>query len=289
MDEQGQFRATDAPKTWDDAVVKWQKERRTRAAESVRRENALLRFAWPFLAGRPLDSIRRADLEAIRDAKLEQGRSARTANYLTQTVTSILRAAVRWEWISRAPHLEAMPGALPREVFLSDQQAQALLSTLPAHLSRLAEFCLETGLRQGNAKRLEWRHVDRRRNRIAFAAGEMKNRSPLLVPLTQRACDLLDECAGQHRRFVFTYRSQPIKQPTNTAWYAGLQRLGLGGVRFHDLRHTWASWHMGEGTDALVLQKLGGWKTAQMVSRYAHLSDQAAQSAVARFGARTKG
>jgi len=42
--------------------------------------------------------------------------------------------------------------------------------------------------------------------------------------------------------------------------------------RWHDLRHTWASWHVQAGTPLHVLQELGGWASPEMVQRYAHLS-----------------
>ena len=41
--------------------------------------------------------------------------------------------------------------------------------------------------------------------------------------------------------------------------------------RWHDLRHTWASWHVQAGTPLNVLKKLGGWASLDMVLRYAHL------------------
>jgi len=46
---------------------------------------------------------------------------------------------------------------------------------------------------------------------------------------------------------------------------------GLPTLRFHDLRHTWASWHVQAGTPLPVLQALGGWASLAMVQRYAHL------------------
>jgi len=49
------------------------------------------------------------------------------------------------------------------------------------------------------------------------------------------------------------------------------RRAGLDDLRFHDLRHTWASWHVQAGTPLPVLQQLGGWASYQMVLRYAHL------------------
>ena len=51
-----------------------------------------------------------------------------------------------------------------------------------------------------------------------------------------------------------------------------LKRAGIHDFRWHDLRHTWASWHVQAGTPLHVLQDLGGWETAEMVRRYAHLS-----------------
>ena len=48
-------------------------------------------------------------------------------------------------------------------------------------------------------------------------------------------------------------------------------RAGLVPLRWHDLRHTWASWALQDGTPAYVVQHLGGWASGQMVSRDAHL------------------
>lgn len=48
-------------------------------------------------------------------------------------------------------------------------------------------------------------------------------------------------------------------------------RAGIENFRWHDLRHTWASWHVQSGTPLNVLQELGGWESVEMVQRYAHL------------------
>ncbi len=56
------------------------------------------------------------------------------------------------------------------------------------------------------------------------------------------------------------------------AWYGALKRAGIEKFRWHDLRHTWASWHVQGGTPLFALQELGGWESAEMVRRYAHLA-----------------
>ena len=63
-----------------------------------------------------------------------------------------------------------------------------------------------------------------------------------------------------------------MEQVSTKAWYKALKRAGIDDFRWHDLRHTWASWHIQNGTPLHALQELGGWETASMVRRYAHLA-----------------
>ena len=60
---------------------------------------------------------------------------------------------------------------------------------------------------------------------------------------------------------------RPITSGSNNTGFRSLPKL-----RWHDLRHTWATWHAQAGTPAIVLQALGGWKDARMVRTYTHLA-----------------
>src|SRR5665647_3154931 len=71
-----------------------------------------------------------------------------------------------------------------------------------------------------------------------------------------------------------TFKGNPVHQVNTKAWHKVLKRLGIENFRWHDSRHTWASWHIQEGTPLHVLQELGGWSTPDMVQKYAHLSSE---------------
>ena len=63
---------------------------------------------------------------------------------------------------------------------------------------------------------------------------------------------------------------------------------GIADFRWHDLRHSWASWHVQAGTPLHVLQELGGWESVEMVRRYAHLSSDHLAEYVDRMSGRLK-
>jgi integrase len=95
---------------------------------------------------------------------------------------------------------------------------------------------------------------------------------------------VLEEQKGKHPRFCFTYRGKPVRwELTNTAWVNATRRAGLTNVRFHDLRHTWASWHRQSGTSCDELKELGGWKSRSMVDRYAKFATENLEVAAARI------
>ncbi len=73
---------------------------------------------------------------------------------------------------------------------------------------------------------------------------------------------------------VFTYKGKPVTQVNTKAWYKALERAGIEDFRWHDLRHTWASWLTQQGVPLNVIQEMGAWESSEMVRRYAHLAPE---------------
>jgi integrase len=256
---------------WNEAVVRWLKEQSHKA--TAKEDVTKLRWLDRFLGGKELTAINRALIDRITDAKLAQGCSNATVNRLLELVRAILRKCVNeWEWLERAPSVRMLKEPTRRIRFLTRDEAQRLLAALPEHLADMAAFSLATGLRAANVTRLQWSQVDLARRLAWIHPDQAKARKAIPVPLNAEAVALISKQVGKHLTHVFSFRGKPIIQVSTKAWYAALARAGIEDFRWHDLRHTWASWHVQSGTPLFALQELGGWASTEMVRRYAHLA-----------------
>jgi integrase len=138
----------------------------------------------------------------------------------------------------------------------------------------VAEFAVLTGLRTANIRELIWSRVDLARAHAWIPAQSTKGGRAIGIALSEDAVQVLrgiDRQEGQEH--VFLYEGRPVSNAYGkAAWRKACKRAGLAGLRFHDLRHTWASWLMQAGVPAYAIQSLGGWASPKMVERYAHLS-----------------
>ncbi len=165
-----------------------------------------------------------------------------------------------------------LPEPKRRVRWITREEAKRLLEALPDHIAAMARFSLATGLREANVTGLEWSQVDLKARRAWIHADQAKGRRAIAVPLNADAMVVLREQEGKHPKRVFTFHGRPVSKAGTKAWRAALKRAGITDFRWHDLRHTWASWHVQTGTPLHILQELGGWESSDMVRRYAHLS-----------------
>ena len=258
-------------RVWQDAVVRYLKESAHKA--TLEDDKSILRWLDPFLAGTELIHINRALIDRITEAKLARGVSNATVNRHLAVVRTILRRCwLHWEWLDRAPAVRLLKEPTRRIRFLTQDQAAALLRELPPHLRDMAMFSLATGLRASNVTGLTWEQVDLTRKIAWVHPDQAKAKKAIAVPLNDAAMDVLTRQKGEHFVRVFTFEGEPVRQVSTKAWYKALKRAGIENFRWHDLRHTWASWHIQNGTPLHVLQELAGWETPSMVRRYAHLA-----------------
>jgi integrase len=253
--------------------VRWVEEMTHK--KSLQDDIGIIRALDPHLAEKRLDEIGQEVIDHIIQAMRQRGLSNGRINRVTALVRAILRKAEReWGWLDRAPSVRRLKEPAGKVRWLTHDEADRLLAELPEHLEAMARFTLATGLRAANITGLKWASVDLERRVAWVQADDAKGGKAIGVPLNREAVVVLRQQQGNHGEYVFTFRGRPCGMPNNTAWQSALQRAGIENFRWHDLRHTWASWHVQAGTPLNVLRELGGWSSYTMVLRYAHLAPE---------------
>lgn len=265
-------------RSWQDAAGRWLEE----TSDKTTHPDDKRKLAWlhAFVGDRMLDEITLDVIDRIRAAKLKEASKATTNRYLALVRAILRRARDVWEWIDKAPKIMLFKEAAGRERSMTWEQAKRVLDELPGHQRELVLFALATGLRQRNVLMLEWSQVNLDQRHAWIPGWQSKNRRAISVPLNDQAVGVLQRQWGKHPERVFTYGGRPLKAANTKAWRAALTRAGIEDFRWHDLRHTWATWQRQAGTPTHELQRLGGWQCGAMVERYAHLApDQLAAAA----------
>jgi integrase len=258
-------------KTWQHAAASWL------TAEARGRTDRYFVRAYTERLGNPsLDTLTTDTLTESMSAS-----SAGTWNRHRATVTAILNHAKAMGWLEKVPAIQSRKSPPGRTRWLTPDEWTRLESELPAHLLPAARFALATGIRQANLLGLQWSEINLQRSVMWIHADNAKSGKAIGLPLSAEAVEILRGQIGQHTTHVFTFqrkrngKTERIPMATiGEAYQRAVTRAKLPGITWHTLRHTWASWHVMNGTPLEVLQKLGGWSSFDLVLRYAHLAPE---------------
>ncbi len=268
-------------RSWQEAVVRFLEVKSH--LKDVKQYRGQCRRLHLYLGDMMLDQISGDVVWQVIQKELKRGMKIATVNRHLAVMRAILRMARdEWQWVDTMPKIRLLPGEVERDRWLTRVEADHLLSFCPPHLEALARYAMATGCRAREITGLEWNRVDLDRHTAWL--NNTKNGTPRGVPLNHDALQVLKEQVGKHEQFCFTYRGKPIRwEVSNTAWKNAVAKAGLGDLRFHDLRHTWASWHRQMGTSCDELKELGGWKSRSMVDRYAKFATEHLAVAASRI------
>lgn len=192
---------------------------------------------------------------------------------------ALMRAAEReWKWIEKSPVIKVPQERNKRVRWLEPAEAKRLIDECPEPLKSTVEFALATGLRRSNIVDLKWQQIDMQRKVAWIYPEESKSGRAIGFALNDTACAVLKQQLGKHHNWVFVHTEavkrndgtttagvRKMRVDSNTAWRAALKRAGIEDFRFHDLRHTWASWLIQSGVPLSALQEMGGRESIEMV------------------------
>jgi len=220
------------------------------------------------------------------------GLKAATVERFRKTAQAALNILGR-EHEFEAPRLPAIRVKNDRMRYLTIPERDKLIAGYTKHVRPIALFLCFTGARTQECLQLKWRNVDFARNTVFF--DRTKNGEPRTVPMDSRVRAELEASAadrepdpGDHvflNRFGEPYADtrdyefqggNPIAKAHKTA----CKNAKIADFRVHDWRHHWASQHVMAGNDLETLRRMGGWKSLEMVQRYAAVSDDHMQEAI---------
>jgi len=260
----------------------------------LRKEQALRCHLVPFFGKRRLDQITRRDLEVFKAEQLREGLQGCTINRHLGVLSSLLRSAVEWGVLSERVTTKLLPESPSEFDWLRPDEARRMLDELKPASTRYFTFvflALRTGMRKGEILALHWRSIDfeGRRLTVEYSAwrgqlGTPKSGKTRVIPMSDDLVDVLRawrrESSGD---VVFPNRQGGVSyccHYVTRLLHAALERAGLRRIRFHDLRHTFASHLVLAGCSLKVVQVLLGHSSVKMTERYAHIGDRQLVSAI---------
>ncbi|MBX3708210.1 MAG: site-specific integrase [Gammaproteobacteria bacterium] len=205
-------------------------------------------------------------------------------------------AVNEWQWLDNSPMRKVTKPQEPRGRvrFLSDEERIRLLTACKEsdspYLYITVVLALSTGGRRMEILGLHWQDIDLTRGIITLH--ETKNGQRRALALTGHALELMKTHAKIRRvncDLVFPGKNQKKPVDVRTPWENALKRAEITDFKWHDLRHSCASYLAMNGASLAEIAEILGHKTLQMVKRYAHLSDSHVSKVVASMNSKIFG
>jgi integrase len=282
--------------TLAELVERYRQEKLPDYDEGEQRQRAA-KLAWwsARLGDRYLSDLTPAAISEARHSLARMGPGEKPAAPATQNrYLAVLRHALNiakneWGWLEDNAAKKVHPKREPRGIvrYLSQEERERLLAACQesedARLYPVVLVALSTGARKSEVVRLRWRDIDLIRQTAVLH--KTKNGERRTLVLAGQVLDVLKEMCRVRQigsDLVFVGRSGVAAFPRKP-WDAAVAAAGLDDFRFHDLRHTFASYLAMSGATLPELCEALGHKTLAMVKRYAHLSEAHTSSVVKRM------
>jgi integrase len=258
---------------------------RISAQSYVRTEGIISNHLRGAFGSTKLAKIHRSDVQRYvtdRAGEASPGSVIKELNVLKH----MLSLAVEWDLIPFNPTDKIKSPRVPagRVRYLQPTELRAVIAECPDWLRPIVALAAFTAMRRGEILGLRWLHVDLHGLRLMLS--QTKNGEGRIVHLNQLAADVIKAQWSKSVRpadRVFPLADQCTADNFSKAFAAVCTRLSIPDFRFHDLRHTAASWLRMEGADIHTVAQLLGHKDLRMATRYQHLSPEFLGSAVSKL------
>lgn len=303
---------------WMDVWYEYYAKIKVRPSSHKTYEGYIKNHIKPSIGNIPLTKLTTLDLQRLYQKLLTEGRvdrleaknqpkglSSKTVRNINQAISSAMQLAIQQHLISHDPTDGcALPKTEHREMqtLSADQLTAFLLEAKHSGVFEMYYIELATGLRRGELLGLKWEDIDfttqtlRVRRQVGRIKGEVRE-APLKTKNAYRTISLGTDAVG-------ILKQQRDKQPSSAYVFPGptggpiapdsvlhmlhrvLDRAGLPEIRFHDLRHTFATLALQNGVDVKTVSgMLGHFSAGFTLDTYAHVTTAAQKKAAETMGA----
>ena len=201
--------------------------------------------------------------------------AAATVNREIIMLKHMFKKAVEWGYLVTSPirnvkTLKEPPG---RVRYVKPAEWQRFLSACSPDIRSIIIFARHTGLRRGEIFKLKWDDIDWDNKRITICA--RKNNTSMIIPIKEIIYNMLKRISTSvTSEYIFPGNNGKRRYTVRSGFVAACKRAKINNLRFHDLRHTFASDLINSGADLRTVQALMGHKNIVSTIRYVHPTER---------------
>lgn len=276
--------------------LEWYKTDRVNASRrTVKETERRIKKLLEVFGDKTLDYFSEFLIESYKQDRLKEGVKPSTINRELNILRAILHKAKEWGLYSgELPKIKTYKVNDERVRYLTPEELKALIDACPEWFKPVVKFACLTGLRASELFSLTWDKVNLSQGYVTVEAKYSKNKETKRLPLHPKALEVLrelkakQETEGIDHGYVFTNsRGEPYSvegQGYKRAFKTACKKAGIEDFRFHDLRHTFASYLVMSGVDLYTVQELMRHHSPRMTKRYAHLSPEHIRKELEKVG-----
>ena len=258
-----------------------------KAYSTVKRDELSLRRLQDVLGDVSLKGVGQREVERYISFMRELGRKPAGINVDLRHLKAAFNKAIEWGYIKSNPFSKIKPLKVPTSPprFLSEDEMERVFEAIKGtDFEDIVRFTVMTGCRRREICNLKVRHVNFRMDLIELQGKGSKKR---IIPLTPELKRILKErCKGRglDERVFGNFHPDSLSRK----WIRLMKRLGLN-YRFHDLRHTFASYLAMSGISLSIIRDILGHSSVSVTQIYAHLRPEILREAMEEVSLKLKG
>jgi len=253
-----------------------------------RSDNYRLEILKEYFKDKELREITPLMIQRFRDSRLKAGNTKSTTNrylallkrmfnlaieegYLEGNVVKKVKLYSEWDTV--------------KERILTEGEERRLMEVASDRLRSILTIALNIGLRLGEILNLQWRHIDFTARKVSVE--KTKNGKVRFIPLNDvllKELVALKHRDNQNPFLFFNLRTRKPLTRVERAFKTACRKADIKGLRFHDLRHTFATRLIERGIDVITVQNLLGHSSVIITQRYTHSGDERKRKAVELLG-----